>query len=125
MPTVYRVTTPPRPHTWVHRFTVSRITPSQTLYLWTPIYNPLGVPSQTLYLGSNAHSLQVDPTLKNLYLESYDHSLQCKPISHILHLGYMSSLQGDPTVQTLYIGSHDHSLKSDTLPEFLPGVTCS
>ena len=90
-----------------------------------PIYSPLGVPSQTLYLGSNVHSLQVDPTLKNLYLESYDHSLQCKPTYHILCLGYMSSLQGDPTVQTLYIGSHDHSLKSDTVPEFLPGVTCS
>jgi len=102
MPTVYRVTTPPRPHTWVHRFTVSRITPSQTLYLWTPIYNPLGVPSQTLYLGSHVHSLQGD-TLQTLYLGTPIYSPLGVPSQTLYLDSNVHSLQVDPTLKNLYL----------------------
>ena len=59
----------------------------QTLYLETPTYSPLGVPSQTLYLGSNVHSLQGDPTFQTLYVGSHLHNLQGDPTFHTMHLG--------------------------------------
>ena len=50
-----------RPCPWGHRSTVCRMTLSQTLYLGSHSYSPLGDPSQVLYLESHIHSLQGDP----------------------------------------------------------------
>ena len=49
-----------------------RVTPSQSLYMWSLIHSLLGViPPQTWDLGSHVHCPQGNPTSQTLYLGSH------------------------------------------------------
>ena len=83
-----------RPYTCGHMYIVSRVTPSQAIYILSQI-----------------HSLQGQPLPQTLYFRSHIHSPGNKPISQNLYWGTrVHSLLGDPTSQTLYLESHVQSL---------------
>ena len=119
--TVSRVTPPPRPGPWGSMSTVSRMSPCPRLCTWGHTstvperpHLPDPVPeitcpvsrvtllSQTLYLGSQFHSLQ----------GSRD------PLSN-LHLGHTSTVSMVASLSKHYLWSHVHCL----LPIIGPGFT--
>ena len=114
----------PKPCTWSHTSTVSRVTPSQTLYLGLHVHSLHGdTPSQTLNLGSHIHSLQGEDsqTVHGVHISkvSYVNPLQT------LHLGsYVHSLHCDTPCQNLHLGLHIHSPPWTVFPRFVHRVTC-
>lgn len=102
------------PCTWGHMSTVCRVTLSQTLYLGSHIYSPLGDPSQTLYLESHIHSLHGDPFPSLATGLTIPQSPGWLPSDHSPGVTYPHS-PGWPT-QSLSMGSHINSLQGDTPP---------
>ena len=84
-----------KPCTWAHTSTVSRVNPSQTLYLGLHVHSLHGdTPSKTLKLGSHIRSLQGE-------------DLQ---IVHGVHISKVSFVN---PLQTMHLNSQVHSLQDD------------
>ena len=89
-----------------YMFTVSRMTPSQILYLRSHVFSPQGDLFQALYLGSHIQSLPC-AFFQTQYLVTHVHSLR-----------------GDVISQTLYLGNMSTVSSVNPQPDPAPGVIC-